>query len=62
MLANGPVPKSIIDERAKVRGFTPDQQRRARESMGVVTFKGGFEGGWLWSLPQHAPKDAKPCD
>jgi DNA polymerase len=62
MLANGPVPKSIIDERAKVRGFTPDQLRRARESMGVVTFKGGFEGGWLWSLPQHAPKDAKPCD
>src|SRR5262245_42157705 len=62
MLAHAPVPKKVIEERAQARGFSPDQLRRARESMGVVTFKDGFQGASVWCLPQHAPKDAKPCD
>jgi len=61
MLAHAPVPKKIIEERAQARGFSSDQLRRARESMGVVTFKDGFQGASVWCLPQHAPKD-KPCE
>jgi hypothetical protein len=39
VLANGPVAKTVILERAGQRGFTEDQLRRARAKAGVVTFK-----------------------
>ena len=60
VLANGPVPVKTVEERAAARGFSKDQLDRAKRKMGVVTFKeaGKVNGGWFWSLPQHAPQAA----
>src|SRR5262249_38086314 len=58
MLTNGPVPVEIIQKRADVRGFSWDQMKRARSKMGVVSYKGGLDEGWMWALPQHAPASA----
>jgi putative DNA primase/helicase len=41
MLANGPVPKTLIDERAAVRGFSEDQLKRAKAKTGIVA-QGGI--------------------
>lgn len=60
MLSNGPVPKTLIDERAAMRGFSKDQLDRAKTKMGIVPFKEQkFGGGWLWCLPQHHPKQGE---
>ena len=60
ILANGPVPKNVIEERAKARGLSDDQLRRAKAKMNAVAFKetGTAYGGWLWSLAEHAPQGA----
>ncbi len=42
VLANGPVPVKIIEERAAARGFSKDQLKRAKRKMCVVTFKEGI--------------------
>jgi DNA polymerase bacteriophage-type len=61
VLANGPVPVKIIEERAAARGFSKDQQKRAKQKMCVVAFKEGLvDGRWIWALPQHAPQAAEP--
>jgi hypothetical protein len=58
VLANGPVPIAVIEERAAACGFSKDQLKRAKQKMGVVAFKekGTLDGQWLWALPQRAPK------
>jgi putative DNA primase/helicase len=56
ILANGPVPKKIIEERAAARGFSDNQLRTAKQKLGIVVFKAGMAGGWMWALPQHAPE------
>jgi hypothetical protein len=59
ILAHAPVPVKTIEERAAVRGFSKDQQKRAKQKMGVVAFKEGMvDGRWFWALPQHAPQEA----
>ena len=61
VLANGPVPVKIIEERAAARGFSKDQLKRAKQKMCVVAFKEGLvDGRWIWALPQHAPQAAEP--
>ena len=65
MLSNGPVPKTLIDERAALRGFSEEQLKRAKTKMGIVPFKEQkFQGAWFWCLPQHHPKqaEAEPTD
>jgi len=57
ILANGPVPKRIIEERATARGFSEMQLRTAKQKMGIVVYKAGMAEGWMWALPQHAPKE-----
>jgi hypothetical protein len=59
ILANGPVPVTIIEEHAATRGFSKDQLFRARRKMGAVRFKekGTLEGGWFWALAEHAPQE-----
>jgi DNA polymerase bacteriophage-type len=61
MLANGPVPKKTIEERAGAHEFSGEQLKYAKKKMGAVAFKekGKFEGGWLWALPQDVPADAE---
>jgi hypothetical protein len=55
ILANGPVPMTIIEERGAAHGITKKQLRCAREQMSIITFKetGKLNGCWLWVLPQH---------
>lgn len=55
-LANGPVSAAVIMKGAKEVGVKDKPLRCAREELGVVTKKSGFDGGWLWSLPE--PEDA----
>jgi hypothetical protein len=58
ILANGPAPRKIIEERATVCGFSKDQLDRAKRKIGGVAFKEATANGqWLWCLPQHAPKE-----
>ena len=59
-LADGPVPKADVDALARAAGFTPKQVRSAATRLGVIKTKDGFDGGWLWSLPQGA-QDARRC-
>jgi len=55
ILANGPVPATIVEERGAAHGITRKQLRKARSKMRIVTFKetGKLNGCWLWVLPQH---------
>ena len=57
VLANGPVPVKIIDERAVARGFSKDQLKRAKQKMCVGAFKEGgkLDGPWFWALAEHTP-------
>ena len=60
ILADGPMPAAIIEELGAARKFSKMQLWHAKQRMGAVAFKkkGKFDGGWLWSLPQNAPKPA----
>jgi len=60
ILANGPVPATIVEARGAAHGITRKQLRRARSKMSVVSFKetGKPNGRWLWTLPQHDPAAA----
>jgi hypothetical protein len=56
VLANGPVAKTVILERAAQRGFTDDQLRHARKKANIGTFKEtGPRGKWFWATPRHLP-------
>ena len=57
VLASAPVHSKIVLRRGEVHGFSEDQLRRAKDKMGVVAYKDGVMGGWMWALPQHAPKE-----
>jgi DNA polymerase len=64
VLANGPTPAKIVEERGKACGFSMDQLYRAKRKIGAVRFKekGTFAGQWFWALAEHAPEDATPED
>jgi len=55
VLANGPVPCTLVEERGAVHGFTKKQLSYARRQMRIVSFKevGKINGRWFWALPQH---------
>lgn len=57
-LAGGEMAAADLSKVAKVEGITEKALRGAREVLGVVTRKGGMQGGWLWSLPRE---DAQPA-
>jgi putative DNA primase/helicase len=50
-LANGPVSAAIVMKGTREVRVGEKALRRAREKLGVVTKKIGFNGGWFWSLP-----------
>ena len=60
VLANGPMSTAIIEELGAARKFSKKQLWRAKQRIGAVAFKkkGKLNGGWLWSLPQNAPKQS----
>jgi hypothetical protein len=52
MLANGPVPATLVEARGAAHGFSRKQLRYAREQMNIVAFKevGRLNGRWFWRL------------
>lgn len=57
-LANGPVLRTAIAERAAQRGFSEDQLDRAKRKIGAGAFKEkAFQGRWFWALAQHMPEE-----
>ena len=52
VLANGPVPATIIEERGAAHGFSRKQLRCAKQQMKIVVFKevGRRNGRWFWRL------------
>jgi hypothetical protein len=57
ILANGPTPVTVIEERASACGFSKDRLNRAKRKINIVTFKEGKrDGRWFWALPEHAPE------
>jgi hypothetical protein len=52
ILANGPVPATLVEERGATHGFTKIQIRYARRQLNIISFKGpGKDSGWFWVLP-----------
>jgi len=62
ILAKGPVPATTIQKRGAAQGFTRKQLWRAKQLIGIISFKKGqgFESRWLWARAQHDPKMIKP--
>jgi hypothetical protein len=58
ILINGPVPTTIIQQRAAAHGLTKKQLNRARKKIRIVAFKeiGKPNGKWFWALAPHAPE------
>ena len=52
VLANGPAPATLVEERGAAHGFTKKQLSYARRQMRVVSFKevGKINGRWFWAL------------
>jgi hypothetical protein len=49
-IANGPVPARELIERAKRElGLNERNLQRAREKVGIVATKTGYQGAWMWS-------------
>ena len=60
LLAEGQVPEKIARSRAAERGISEATLKRAKEAMGIVSTKAGFQDDtyWVWSLPgsENSPK------
>ena len=56
VLANGPAPTTLVQERGAAHGFSRKQLYCARQRMKIIAFKeaGKPHGRWFWILPQHA--------
>ena len=52
VLANGPVPATLIEARGAAHGFSRKQLSYARQQMNIVAFKevGRLNGRWFWRL------------
>ena len=59
MLAQGPTPISIIEERGGAHGYSTDQLKRAKQKLSARTFKEGgkTDGRWFWALPEDIPEN-----
>jgi putative DNA primase/helicase len=53
-LADGPVPQPQIKTDAETVGYSWATVRRAKDKLGIVPEKTGFDGGWAWALPDKA--------
>jgi hypothetical protein len=52
ILAGGPAPATLVEERGAAHGFTKIQIRYARRQLKIISVKGaGKNGGWFWVLP-----------
>jgi hypothetical protein len=51
VLAGGPLPQPRIKADAEAAGYSWATVRRAKDRLGIVPAKTGFDGGWVWRLP-----------
>jgi putative DNA primase/helicase len=51
LLVDEPVPANKVKAAASAAALSWITVRRAKEKLGVITRKGGMDGGWQWSLP-----------
>jgi putative DNA primase/helicase len=54
-LKGGPVAATEAEEAADAHGISARTLRRARKKLGVKPYKDGYQGHWLWRLPEAAP-------
>jgi putative DNA primase/helicase len=59
LLANGPVPAAKIREQADAAGHSEITLRRAREGLGITSYRAGFPGVSFWRLPDDDPLDGE---
>ena len=53
-LRSDPLPARELEARAKDAGISHSTLRRAKSELGIIVRKAGFDGGWVWSLPERA--------
>jgi hypothetical protein len=51
ILSDGPVPAKEVQKRADEEGILTRTLRRAKEALAVEKEKDGFQGPWVWKLP-----------
>jgi putative DNA primase/helicase len=52
VLSEGPVPVATLQTGTAAAGFSWGTMRRAADSLGIVTEKTGYDGGWAWRRPE----------
>jgi len=66
LLADGPVPSTEVNERAKAAGLSDATVKRAKADLDVLSFRmskgNGGDGSWYWCLPDHLPCGAGQSD
>lgn len=55
VLEDGPVPAQKVKDEADDRGILTMTLRRAKEDLEIEKEKEGFQGPWMWTLPDEAP-------
>jgi hypothetical protein len=56
-LADGPKPAGEILKEGEGLGYSDSTIRRAFHQLGCIRRKGGFNEGWLWSIPEDVTED-----
>ena len=58
LLVNGPMGAREAEEQAEAEGYSRNVIRMAMRALGIVPYKDGFQGRWMWELPGK-PKDSQ---
>ena len=59
LLADGPVSAVKVKSAARAADITERTLKRAKKQLKVESRKGGFDAGWVWSLPEGGHDDPK---
>lgn len=50
-LSQGPVLEEVIEKNSQKIGVSPTTLKRAKKELGIKSSKDGYQGKWIWSLP-----------
>lgn len=59
LLQGGPIPSATVKSKATTAGHAWRTVERASKDLEIEKRKHGMDGGWYWSLPKTATKNAK---
>lgn len=59
LLQGGPIPSATVKSKATTAGHAWRTIERASKDLDIEKRKHGMDGGWYWSLPKNATKNAK---